>query len=161
MKINYKSSEGFTFIEVMLAVVIITITSMGLMYGVVHARSELRALEIKERATEELANYMEHWKGRIASGNLSTGDKTGDYTGEEIYLIGDAHSDKSVTAKLYYSMNELDSKYQYNDPNYESYHLKVWIRWHNFMNTPESAAHQNQLKEHERILETVMLVYKV
>ena len=47
-----KVSQGFTFIEVMLAVVIITITSMGLMYGVVHARSELRALEIKERATD-------------------------------------------------------------------------------------------------------------
>ena len=94
-----KASQGFTFIEVMLAVVIITITSMGLMYGVVHARSELRALENKERATEELSNYMEHWKGRIASGNLSTTDKLGDYTGKEIYLIGDAQTDEKVTVK--------------------------------------------------------------
>ena len=159
MKKKIKLSQGFTFIEVMLAVVIITITSMGLMYGVVHARSELRALEIKERATEELSNYMEHWKGRIASGNLSTTDKLGNYTGEEIYLIGDEQTDIKVTAKLFYSMEKQGSRY--NDPDYESYHLKVWVRWNNFFNTPESAVHHEIQKEHERILETVMLVYNV
>ena len=159
MKKKIKASQGFTFIEVMLAVVIITITSLGLMYGVVHARSALRALEIKERATEELSNYMEHWKGRIASGNLSTTDKLGDYSGREIYLFGDAQANEKVTAKLFYTMEKQDS--QYNDKNYESYHLKVWVQWKNFMNTPESAVHHSTQKEHERILETVMLVYNV
>ena len=158
MKNKIKASQGFTFIEVMLAVVIITITSMGLMYGVVHARSELRALEIKERATEELSNYMEHWKGRIASGNLSTSDKMGDYSGKEIYLVGNAQADEKVTAKLFYSLDKQDS--QYNDENYESYRLKVWVQWKNFMNTPENTG-QHYQKEHERILETVMLVYNV
>jgi prepilin-type N-terminal cleavage/methylation domain-containing protein len=159
VKKKIKTYQGFTFIEVMLAVVIITITSMGLMYGVVHSRSELRALEIKERATEELSNYMEHWKGRIASGNLSSTDKLGDYTGKEIYLVGDAQADEKVTAKLFYSMDKQDS--QYNDANYESYRLKVWIQWKNFMKTPESAVHHDLQIEQERILETVMLVYGV
>ena len=157
MKKKIKASQGFTFIEVMLAVVIITITSLGLMYGVVHARSALRALEIKERATEELSNYMEHWKGRIASGNLSTSDKLGDYSGREIYLVGDAQADEKVTAKLFYSMEKQDS--QYDDVDYLSYHLKVWVRWKNFMNIPENTGNQNPQKEHERILETVMLVF--
>jgi len=156
---KYKSYSGFNFIEVMLAVVIITITAMGLMYGVVHARSELRSLEIKERATEELSNYMEHWKGRIASGNLSTSDITGDYFGKEIYLIGDESSDEKVMAKLYYSLDHINS--QYNNNDYNSYNLKVWIRWNDFLNTPESAVHHDIHKEHERILETVMLVYNV
>ena len=159
MKKKFKASQGFTFIEVMLAVVIITITSLGLMYGVVHARSALRALEIKERATEELSNYMEHWKGRIASGALSPTDKLGDYSGKEIYLFGDAQTDQKVIANLFYSMEKQDS--QYDDDNYESYHLKVWVQWKNFMNTPESAVHHSTQKEHERILETVMLVYNV
>ena len=157
MKKKIKTSQGFTFIEVMLAVVIITITSMGLMYGVVHARSELRALEFKERATEELSNYMEHWKGRIASGNLSTSDKAGNNLGKEIYLVGDAQVDEKVTAKLYYSMEKMDS--EYNDPDYESYHLRVRIRWSNFFITNPNQ--QQKELEHERILETVMLVYNV
>ena len=56
--------SGIGFIEVMTATVIISIACVGLLMGVVHARGELHSLEIKERATEELLNYMEYWKGR-------------------------------------------------------------------------------------------------
>ena len=65
------SSQCIGFIEVMTATVIISIACVGLMMCVVHARGELHSLEIKERATEELLNYMEYWKGRIADGSLS------------------------------------------------------------------------------------------
>ena len=152
------TSGGFTFIEVMLAVVIITITSMGLMYGVVHARSELRSLEIKERASEELYNYMEHWKGRIASGKLSISDISGDYLGKEIYLIGDEdeQSGTKVMAKIYYSMDEVNTSY--NNNSYEAYSLKVWIKWSDFMMKPDRD-NQDTHKEHERTLETVIMVY--
>ena len=69
---NFKqTSPGVTFIEVMTATLIISIACIGLLMGVVHARSELHSLQVKERATEELLNYMEYWKGRVADGNLS------------------------------------------------------------------------------------------
>ena len=100
---------------------------------------------------------MEHWKGRIADGNLSPTDKLGDDSGKEIYLFGDAQSDQKVTANLFYSMEKQDS--QYDDVDYLSFHLKVWVRWKNFMNIPENTGNQNPQKEHERILETVMLVF--
>ena len=54
-----KTHSGIGFIEVMTATVIISIACIGLMMGVVHARGELHSLEMKERATEELLNYME------------------------------------------------------------------------------------------------------
>ena len=54
-----KTNFGIGFIEVMTATVVISIACIGLMMGVVHARSELHSLEMKERATEELLNYME------------------------------------------------------------------------------------------------------
>ena len=58
---NFKqTSQGVTFIEVMTATVIISIACIGLLMGVVHARSELHSLQVKERATEELLNYMEY-----------------------------------------------------------------------------------------------------
>ena len=83
--INPKSTScGVGFIEVMTATVIISIACVGLMMGVVHARSELHSLEIKERATEELLNYMEYWKGRVADGNLSPTERAGDPDGQEI-----------------------------------------------------------------------------
>ena len=56
--INFrKTNFGIGFIEVMTATVVISIACIGLMMGVVHARSELHSLEMKERATEELLNY--------------------------------------------------------------------------------------------------------
>ena len=70
---NYASCTvpGFTFIEVMVAVVIISITALGIMHGTIHSRGMLRSIEIRERATEELANYMEYWQGRVADNKLS------------------------------------------------------------------------------------------
>ena len=56
---NFKqTSSGVTYIEEMTATVIISIACFGLLMGVVHARSELHSLQVKERATEELLNYM-------------------------------------------------------------------------------------------------------
>ena len=49
-----KTSQGIGFIEGMTATVVISIACVGLMMGVVHARSELHSLEMKERATEAL-----------------------------------------------------------------------------------------------------------
>ena len=55
----------------MTATVIISIAAVGLLMGVVHARGELHALEVKERASEELLNYMEYWKGPVSYTHLT------------------------------------------------------------------------------------------
>ena len=84
-------SSGFTFIEVMVAVVIISITALGIMHGTVHSRGMLRTLELRERATEELTNYMEYWQGRVADDRLSMVEKAGDNLGKQIYLVGNSN----------------------------------------------------------------------
>ena len=66
---NYQS--GFSFIEVMIGVLIVTIAAYGMVVGATHARGELRAIAVKERATEELLSFVETMKGRIADGKLS------------------------------------------------------------------------------------------
>ena len=104
-----KTSRGIGFIEVMTAVVIISIAALGILMGAVHARGELHALEVKERATEELLNYMEYWKGRIADGVLSSSEWSGDLQGDQIYLYGNAQSSYKVRATLYYDIDKLDS----------------------------------------------------
>ena len=96
--------SGIGFIEVMTATVIISIACIGLLMGVVHARGELHSLEIKERATEELLNYMEYWKGRIADGSLSVYELAGDPDGDEIFLVGGMGQKSSVEARLYLSL---------------------------------------------------------
>ena len=96
-----RTASGIGFIEVMTATVVISIACIGLLMGVVHARSELHSLEVKERATEELLNYMEYWKGRIADGNLSPSERAGDPSGDEIYLVGSQGEQYTIKARMY------------------------------------------------------------
>ena len=152
-----KCSGGFTFIEVMIAILIITLTALGLMYGTVHAHGELRALEFKERATEELTSYLEYWKGRVADGHISAHDENGDYLGKKVYLIGDENSGIQVPAKLYYDIDAVESKY--NNDAYKAYHIKVWIIWKDFIGTTGGAISNEFIGERKRILETVMIDY--
>ena len=93
-----RTSRGIGFIEVMTAVVITMIAALGILMGAAHARGELHALEVKERATEELLNYMEYWKGRIADGVMSPSEWNGDLQGDQIYLYGNAQSSFKILA---------------------------------------------------------------
>ena len=155
---NFKSTScsGFTFIEVMVAVVIISITALGMMHGTIHSRGTLRVIEVRERAIEELTNYMEYWKGRIADDKLSTFELAGNNIGQQVYLVGDVNSDASVSAMLYYSLQPESSNI--NNANYKAYKIKVWIRWQDFF-LQKGDAYQNDVVR-ERTLETVMIAYK-
>ena len=120
-----KTSSGIGFIEVMTAVVIISIAALGILMGAVHARGELHALEVKERATEELLNYMEYWKGRIADGVLSSSEWSGDMQGDQIYLYGNAQSSYKVEATLYYDIDKLDNYTEHGPTDFKRYRLEL------------------------------------
>jgi prepilin-type N-terminal cleavage/methylation domain len=96
---NYQS--GFSFIEVMIGVLIVTIAAYGMVVGATHARGELRAIAVKERATEELLSFVETMKGRIADGKLSIIERSGNLQGETIYLFGNQHSQTKLAAKYF------------------------------------------------------------
>ena len=131
-----KTSYGIGFIEVMTATVIISIACVGLMMGVVHARGELHSLEMKERATEELLNYMEYWKGRIADGVMSSSEWNGDLQGDQIYLFGNAQSEYKVKATVYYDIDQLDKYTDHGPTDFKRYQLECWIKWKDFLQTP-------------------------
>ena len=127
---NFKqTSPGVSFIEVMTATVIISIACIGLLMGIVHGRSELHSLQVKERATEELLNYMEYWKGRVADGNLSPSERAGDPDGDDVYLVGALGKKNSIRAKLYYDLDRLDRFNDFGSTDFNRYELKCWIRW--------------------------------
>ena len=157
---NFKqTSPGVTFIEVMTATVIISIACIGLLMGVVHARSELHSLQVKERATEELLNYMEYWKGRVADGNLSPSERAGDYDGDDVYLVGALGKKNSIRAKLYYDLDRLDRFNDFGSTDFNRYELKCWIRWDDRLITPPGSYAGNVVQE--RKLSTIMTVFEI
>lgn len=123
-------SVGFTFIEVMIAIVIVSVASYGLMLGAVHARGELRALEIRERATEELLSFMEELKGRVADGKLSSYERSGNIQGEPIFLLGDEKEPDRIPAKLFY--DPIIEEPADSTGNIDRYRLRAWITWQDY-----------------------------
>ena len=157
---NFKqTSSGVTFIEVMTATVIISIACIGLLMGVVHARSELHSLQVKERATEELLNYMEYWKGRVADGNLSPSERAGDPDGDDVYLVGALGKKNSIRAKLYYDLDRLDRFNDFGSTDFTRYELECWIRWNDRFITPPGSYAGNVVQE--RKLSTIMTVFEI
>tara|TARA_B100000963_G_C22265800_1_gene510539 strand:- start:1 stop:480 length:480 start_codon:yes stop_codon:yes gene_type:complete len=154
-----KASLGIGFIEVMTATVIISIACVGLMMGVVHARGELHSLEMKERATEELLNYMEYWKGRVADGNLSPTERAGDPDGEEIYLIGGLNQKNSVKAKRYYKLRRLNGFNDFGSTDFTRYELQCWMKWGDRFLSPSSRYSSDLM--HERRISTIMTVFEL
>ena len=157
---NFKqTSQGVTFIEVMTATVIISIACIGLLMGVVHARSELHSLQVKERATEELLNYMEYWKGRVADGNLSPSERAGDPDGDDVYLVGALGRKNSIQAKLYYDLDRLDRFNDFGSTDFTRYELECWIRWNDRFITPPGSYAGDVVQE--RKLSTIMTVFEI
>jgi hypothetical protein len=154
-----QTSQGVTFIEVMTATVIISIACIGLLMGVVHARSELHSLQVKERATEELLNYMEYWKGRVADGNLSPSERAGDYDGDDVYLVGGRGIKNSIQAKLYYDLDRLDRFNDFGSTDFTRYELECWIRWNDRFITPPGSYAGDVVQE--RKLSTIMTVFEI
>ena len=157
---NFKqTSPGVTFIEVMTATVIISIACIGLLMGVVHARSELHSLQVKERATEELLNYMEYWKGRVADGTLSPSERAGDFDGDDVYLVGGRGIKNSIQAKLYYDLDRLDRFNDFGSTDFTRYELECWIRWNDRFITPPGSYAGDVVQE--RKLSTIMTVFEI
>ena len=157
---NFKqTSPGVTFIEVMTATVIISIACIGLLMGIVHGRSELHSLQVKERATEELLNYMEYWKGRVADGNLSPSERAGDPDGDDVYLVGALGRKNSIQAKLYYDLDRLDRFNDFGSTDFTRYELECWIRWNDRFITPPGSYAGDVVQE--RKLSTIMTVFEI
>ena len=124
------SQSGFSFIEVMIGVLIVSIAAYGMVVGATHARGELRAIAVKERATEELLSFVESMKGRIADGKLSIIERSGNLQGETIYLFGNQHSQTKLAAKIFYE--PVAKLLTDSTSNVDRYLLKSWIEWEDF-----------------------------
>ena len=133
MKRRFQS--GFSFIEVMIGVVIISVAAYGMVLSATHARGVIRALAIKERAVDELTGYVEHMKGRIADGNLTLSEKSGDFMGETVFLYGDDNTNAKIPAKIYYE--NITPVYTDSVSYIDRYLLHAWIEWEDF-STPKT-----------------------
>jgi len=64
----FKLQEGFSIVELLVTMLIVTFSIGAIMYGVTSIRITTDRLNTKEKAFDELANFTDFWKTKIAGG---------------------------------------------------------------------------------------------
>lgn len=142
MKKRYQ--QGFSFIEVLVGVLIVSIAAYAMVVGATHARGELRAIAIKERATQELLSFVETMKGRIADDQLSVTERMGDLQGKTVYLFGNQFETTKLPATIYY--NPITLVQTDSSSNIDRYLLKAWIKWEDFSTPSQKVAKREDIE---------------
>ena len=63
-----KLNQGFSIVEFLVAIIITTVAAGSIMYGVANIRKTTDLMNTKEKAFEQLTNYTDFWKSKIAAG---------------------------------------------------------------------------------------------
>lgn len=63
-----RAVQGFSIVEFLAATIIATVSAGAIMFGVSNIRKTTDLLNTKEKAFEQLTNYTEFWKAKIAAG---------------------------------------------------------------------------------------------
>ena len=113
--------EGFSIIEILVAMLITTLSVGTIMYGVVTLRETTDGLTMKEKAFDELANYTELWKSKIAAGEW-TGTNT--WTPAKQFNLVDKNNKRPIRATLFKKGSIINSTYPY-----PLYSLETKITW--------------------------------
>ena len=114
-----KFRQGFSIIEFLVGVLITTIAAGSIMYGVVNIRKTTNLLTVRDKAFEELLNYTDFWKSKIAAGEWAG---TNSWTnGPSFDLI---YQETAVPAILSKKGGVINSNYPY-----PLYALETKILW--------------------------------
>ena len=115
-----KSFNGFTVVEFLAATVIATVSAGAIMIGVSNVRKTTDLLNTKEKALEQLVNYTDFWKAKIAAG---------EWVGTNIWTVGDQFNlvnkeNSPIKAVLSKKGAKINSDYAY-----PLYSLETKITW--------------------------------
>ena len=125
-------SKGFTLIELMVGCIIILVAISALFSGISYIRVTMNQLFLKEKAYEELKNYTDFWKSRIAMDrwNGVVGTTISD---SPINLV--ENEKQSITANL-----KRKATLQTDDYPFKYYTLNTTISWNDL------SSHSSEMK---------------
>ena len=115
-----KTIQGFSIVEFLAATIIATVSAGAIMFGVSNIRKTTDLLNIKEKAFEELTNYTDFWKSKIAAGEWAG---TNNWTpGPQFNLVD--KNERPIRAVLSKKGSVINSNYPY-----PLYSLETKITW--------------------------------
>tara|TARA_B100001250_G_C19215705_1_gene535638 strand:- start:66 stop:494 length:429 start_codon:yes stop_codon:yes gene_type:complete len=115
-----KLEKGFSIIEFLIGSIIVFIAAGSVMFGVTSIRKTTNLITVKEKAFEELTNYTDFWKSKIAAGEWAG---TNSWTDAPIFDLID-NQDRPVRAILSKKGSPVNGDYPY-----PLYSLETKITW--------------------------------
>ena len=103
-----KLEEGFSIVEFLVGVIITSIAAASIMYGVASIRKTTNLLTIKDKAFQELTNYTDFWKSKIAAGEWAG---TNSWTNAPSFDL--IYQEAAVPAVLSKKGSVINSNYPY------------------------------------------------
>ena len=117
---SVKLQQGFSIVELLVTMLIVTFSIGAIMYGVTSLRITTDRLNTKEKAFDELANFTDFWKTKIAGGEWN-GSNTWTPEGEFNLVLKENAPVKAIMSRKGGIIN--------GDYPYPLYSLETKITW--------------------------------
>ena len=135
-----KFVQGFSIVEFLAATVIATVSAGAIMFGVSNIRKTTDLLNTKEKAFEQLTNYTEFWKSKIAAGEWTGGNIW--TPGEEFNLVD--KNNRPIKAVLSKKGSRINGNYPY-----PLYSLETKITWDDRYGEPDVPTRELNFKVYQ------------
>ena len=112
--------QGSSIVEFLIGALITAIAATSIMYGVASVRKTTNLLTVREKAFEQLLNYTDFWKSKIAADEW-TG--TNSWTNAPTFNLVD-NQEKAIEAVLSKKGSRINGDYPY-----PLYSLETKITW--------------------------------
>ncbi|MBT3251188.1 MAG: prepilin-type N-terminal cleavage/methylation domain-containing protein [Candidatus Marinimicrobia bacterium] len=121
------TSSGFTLVEILVSLIIITVFSSAVMMGVTQVQQLVYKISVRERAYDELVNYTEFWKAKIAANQIPTNIGSDDE--KEVVLF---YQEDGITAISTATLRRSNFQNRTNPPQSSArhYRFKTEVEWH-------------------------------
>ena len=142
---KYPKINGFTLVESMLGIMVISLVAGSIMLGITTVEKKLFNIRLKEQAFEILRNYTNFLGSRIAVGDIPSKPSTSGlniaiYQNEVNNIVEDIY-----TANMNYEEVKKVSKPNHNGEVYTLYTYIVWPNESELKDTLHFYTHQIKL----------------
>ena len=120
----YKNNiYGFTLIETLIGILMITIICSTLFLGITQAKLYLDSIRVKEKAFIELKNFTNEWKSMVAAGVSNFPSDSN--SGKKVALKKDSNGNTTLEGNLYKRITRAANSGQYSI----YYNIQTYITW--------------------------------
>jgi len=127
--------KGFSLIELVIGILITMVIGAAIMEGTSYYRNKMLSIDVEEAASNELKNFTNYWKSKIAAGEWQdAGNSTfwreglpkDLFTTKILNSDNPNQNDEEIMGRFYYKAEKV---IKFNNYDYYYYTLETKVTW--------------------------------